>query len=246
VGDWVFGPTLAQTHALMPAAMFNKIDTSVAPPSTYLGILGLTTGLTAYFGLLDVAGVAAGETVVVSGAAGGVGSVACQLAKIAGARVIGIAGGPEKLRYVTDTIGADAAIDYKAGNVGQRLDELAPRGIDVYFDNVGGDLLDTVLDRLATGARVSICGAISQYENMENVRGPRLYLRLAERNARMAGFTVDHFAARFAEAIPRLVEWMRAGRLVLPEHREHGIDRFPAALVMLFRGGHVGKLLVEV
>jgi hypothetical protein len=243
-GDWVFGPTLAQTHALMPAAMFRRIDTHVAPPSTYLGILGMTTGLTAYFGLLEVAGVASGETVVVSGAAGAVGSVACQLARIAGARVIGIAGGPEKVRYLTQTLNADAAIDYKGQDVGAELDRLAPRGIDVYFDNVGGELLDTVLDRIATGARVSICGAISQYQHMAEVRGPRLYLRLAERNARMCGFTVDHYAARFDEATSKLVGWMQADRLRLPEHREHGIERFPAALIKLFTGGHVGKLLV--
>jgi NADPH-dependent curcumin reductase CurA len=243
-GDWVTGATLAQTHALMPGAMYQKIDTAVAPPSTYLGILGLTTGLTAYFGLLELVQPREGETVVVSGAAGAVGSVACQLAKIAGARVIGIAGGPAKARYLTQTLGADAAIDYKGEDVGARLSALAPKGIDVYFDNVGGELLDLVLDRLASGARVSLCGAISQYEHLSDVRGPKLYLRLAERNATMRGFTVDHFAARFGEAVPRLVGWMKQGRLVLPEHVEKGIERFPAALAMLFTGGHVGKLLV--
>jgi NADPH-dependent curcumin reductase len=243
-GDWVFGPTLAQTHALMPAALFQKIDTTLAPPSAWLGILGMTTGLTAYFGLLEVVGVAPGETVVVSGAAGAVGSVVCQLGKIAGARVIGIAGGPDKVRYLTDTIGADAGIDYKGEDVGARLDLLAPNGIDVYFDNVGGELLDTVLDRISTGARISLCGAISQYQHMEDVRGPRLYLRLAERNARMCGFTVDHYAARFGEALPRLAAWMKAGQLVLPEHVERGIEQFPAALIRLFTGGHMGKLLV--
>lgn len=243
-GDWVTGPTLAQTHALMPGTMFQKIDAAVAPPSTYLGILGLTTGLTAYVGLLEVAGVDAGDIVVVSGAAGAVGSVVCQLAKIAGARVIGIAGGADKTRYLTDTIGADAGIDYKGEDVGSRLDALAPEGINVYFDNVGGELLDTVLDRIATGARVSICGAISQYNHMSDVRGPTLYLRLAERNARMSGFTVDHHSACFPAASAKLIEWMNAGKLRLPEHVERGIERFPAALVMLFTGGHIGKLLV--
>ena len=243
-GDWVFGPTLAQTHAVMPAPLFVKIDTALAPPSAHLGLLGMTTGLTAYFGLLEVVGVAAGETVVVSAAAGGVGSVVCQLARIAGARVIGIAGGADKVRYLTDTIGVDAAIDYKNEDVGRRLDELASEGIDVYFDNVGGELLDVMLDRMASGARISLCGAISQYESSE-IRGPRLYLRIAERNARMCGFTVDHFSARFDEARGRIVEWMRAGRLTLPEHIERGIDRFPAALVKLFGGGHMGKLLVQ-
>lgn len=243
-GDWVTGPTMAQTHAMMPGAMFQKIDTSVTPPSAYLGILGMTTGLTAYFGLLEVAGVNAGDTVVVSGAAGAVGSMACQLAKIHGARVIGIAGGPHKVRYLTDTIGANAGIDYKNEDVGARLSALAPDGINVYFDNVGGELLDTVLDRIAPGARVSICGAISQYEDLSDVRGPKRYLALAERNSCMCGFTVDHFMARFGEATPRLIAWMNEGRLKLPEDIETGIERFPAALAKLFAGGHMGKLLV--
>jgi len=244
-GDWVFGPTLAQTHALMPAAMFQKIDTELAPPASYLGVLGMTTGLTAWVGLHEVAGVNEGDTVVVSGAAGAVGSVACQIARLAGARVIGIAGGAAKTRYVTDTLGADAAIDYKGEDVGARLDALAPDGIDVFFDNVGGELLDLVLDRLATGGRIALCGAISQYDDLNNVRGPRLYLRLAERNARMCGFTVDHYADRFPAAVDKLAGWLRSGDIVLPEHIEHGIERFPAALKMLFTGGHTGKLLVQ-
>ena len=244
-GDWVSGATLAQTHALLPGAMFRKIDTRLAPPSAYLGLLGMTTGLTAYFGLLEVAGVRPGDNVVVSGAAGAVGSVACQLAKLHGARVVGIAGGAHKARYLVETIGADAAVDYKSEDVGARLDALLPQGVDVYFDNVGGELLDLVLDRLRTGARVSICGAISQYAHLQDVRGPKLYLRLAERISRMCGFTVDHYRARFGEATARLAEWMRSGRLVLPEHVESGIERFPAALVTLFSGGHVGKLLVK-
>ena len=244
-GDWVTGPTMAQTHAMMPAAAYQRIDADLAPPSTYLGILGMTTGLTAYFGLLEVANPQAGETVVVSGAAGAVGSVVCQLAKIRGARVIGIAGGPAKSEYITGTLGADAAIDYKNDDVAARLDELAPDGIDVFFDNVGGELLDLVLDRLAMGARISICGAISQYGDLTNVRGPSLYLRLAERNSTMRGFTVDHFQARFGEAAQDLAGWMQAGVLQLPEHVEEGIERFPAALIKLFTGGHMGKLLVK-
>jgi len=245
VGDWVTGPLMAQTHAQLPAAMLQKIDVSRVPPSTYLGALGMTTGLTAYFGLLEVAGVNEGDTVVVSGAAGAVGSVACQLARIHGARVIGIAGGSEKGRFVTETLGADAAIDYKHDDVGKRLDELAPDGVDVYFDNVGGEILDLVLDRLRMGARVAICGAISQYDDMSNVRGPKLYLRLAERNACMCGFTVDHYAAQFGAATEKLAGWIAEGTLKLPEHVEDGIERFPAALIMLMSGGHMGKLLVK-
>jgi hypothetical protein len=244
-GDFVFGTLRAQTHAMLPAAAVRKIDTTIAPPATYLGILGLTTGLTAYFGLLEVVHVDDGETVVVSAAAGAVGSLACQLAKLQGARVIGIAGGPEKARYVRERIGADAAIDYKNEDVGARLDVLAPEGVDVYFDNVGGELLDVVLDRLSSGARVSICGAISQYGHLSDVRGPKLYLRLAERNACMCGFTVDYYRDRFHEAVPRLVAWMNEGKLVLPEQVETGIARFPAALAALYTGGHMGKLLVR-
>lgn len=245
VGDWVTGPLMAQTHAQLPAAMLQKIDASRVPPSVYLGLLGMTTGLTAYFGLLEVAGVNRGDTVVVSGAAGAVGSVACQLASIHGARVIGIAGGAEKCAYLTESLGADAAIDYKHEDVAARLDALAPDGVDVYFDNVGGELLDLVLDRLRTGARVSICGAISQYDDMSDVRGPKLYLRLAERNACMRGFTVDHFADRFGEATAKLAGWIADGSLKLAEHVEEGIERFPAALILLMSGGHTGKLLVK-
>lgn len=244
-GDWVYGPTMAQTHALMPAAAFRRIDTAFAPASAHLGILGMTTGLTAYFGMHEVARAGQGDTVVVSAAAGAVGSVAAQVAKIAGARVIGIAGGAAKAAYLTDTLGLDAAIDYRNEPVGERLDTVCPDGIDVFFDNVGGELLDTALERIAQGARVAICGAISQYERTGEVRGPRAYLRLAERNATMAGFTVDYYAARFDEATQRLADWMQQGRLVLPEHIEHGIERFPAALKMLFSGGHLGKLLVQ-
>lgn len=243
-GDWVTGPLMAQTHAQMPAAMFQKIDTSIAPPAAFLGILGMTTGLTAYFGLLEAVELRDGDTVVVSGAAGAVGSMACQLAKIHGARVIGIAGGEEKGRYLTDVIGTDAAIDYKNEDVALRLDELAPDGVDVYFDNVGGELLDVLLDRLRPGGRISICGAISQYDDLSDVRGPKLYLRLAERNARMCGFTVDHYRDRFDLAIPRLAGWMSEGKLLLPEHIVEGIEHFPDALITLFSGGHMGKLLV--
>lgn len=243
-GDWVSGPLMAQTHAVMPGAMYAKIDTSIAPASAYLGLLGMTTGLTAYFGMVDVGDVREGDTVVVSGAAGAVGTVASQIARIKGARTIGIAGGPDKMAYLLDTIGLDGAIDYKGEDVGARLDELAPDGVDVFFDNVGGELLDTVLSRIRMGARVSICGAISQYDDLKDVRGPKLYLRLAERNARMGGFTVDHFMGRFPEAVANITIWMNEGRLTLPEHVEHGIERFPEALIMLFTGGHMGKLLV--
>ena len=244
-GDWVTGPMLAQTHALMPGAMMQKIDVKAAPPSSYVGALGLTTGLTAHVGMIQIGKVHAGDTVVVSGAAGAVGLLACQIAKAKGARAIGIAGGPRKVAYLVDEIGLDGAIDYKNDDVGAKLDALAPNGINVYFDNVGGELLDTVLDRLAQEARVVICGAISQYQHLDDVRGPKLYLRLAERNATMGGFTVDHYPQTFASASAEIVQWMAQGKLRLPEHVVDGIDGFPQALITLFNGGHTGKLLVK-
>ncbi len=243
-GDGVFGPLCAQTHALMPAALMRKLDERHTPLRAWLGVLGLTSGVTAYFGIRAVACVQPGDTVVVSAAAGAVGSLAAQIARIEGGRVIGIAGGADKCRYLLDELGLDGAIDYKAGPIDARLRELAPDGIDVYFDNVGGPMLDAVLDQIRERARVVICGAISQYDHMEQVRGPSLYLRLAERHARMEGYAVTHFRARFGEAEQQLAEWLRDGRLKLREHVLSGIESFPEAVVTMFTGGHTGKLLV--
>ncbi|MEM9622824.1 MAG: NADP-dependent oxidoreductase [Pseudomonadota bacterium] len=245
-GDWVAGPLLAQTYALMPGMMFQKIEPSAnIPPSTYLGILGMTTGLTAWAGLIPVGEVQQDDVVVVSGAAGAVGTVAAQLAKARGARVIGIAGGPDKCRFLTEDLGLAGAIDYKNDDVAAKLKELAPDGINVFFDNVGGEILDNVLDNLAMGARVVICGAISQYQNLEDVRGPKLYLRVAERNASMRGFTVDYYASQFPEAQAELSRLMTEGAIQLPEHIVEGIQNFPDALLTLFNGGHTGKMLVK-
>ena len=247
VGDWVFGMMGAQTHALLHEAACNKLtlDNGIRP-ADFVGALGITTGLTAWVGLIRVGEVRAGDTVVVSGAAGAVGSVVVQLAKARGARVIGIAGGPDKCRYLTETIGADAAIDYKQANVAEQLAEAAPKGVDVFFDNVGGELLDVVLDKLApAAARVVICGAISQYQHLDDVRGPKLYLRLAERNAAMKGFVVTYHAADFAEATREMSDLIRDGKLNLPEYVIEGIDQFPTAMLTLFTGGHTGNLVVR-
>ena len=188
-----------------------------------------------------------GDTVVVSGAAGAVGSLAGQIARLSGAsRVIGIAGGPHKTAFLVDELGFDAAIDYKNENVETRLGELAPNGVDVFFDNVGGDTLDAVLMHIKDGTRVVICGAISQYQDMDNVRGPKNYLKLAERHATMAGFAVFHFAEHYERAEKQLTQWLASGQLIMREHIEQGIDRFPAALNILQNGGHHGKLLVRV
>jgi hypothetical protein len=247
VGDWVYGLMSAQTHALVPASGLRKLSLPEGiAPSDFAGPLNVTGGLTAWVGLIRVAQVQAGDVVVVSGAAGAVGSVVVQLAKAHGARVIGIAGGPAKCSYLVETLGADTAIDYKNGDLAQQLAEAAPDGINVFFDNVGGETLDIVLDNLApAGARVAICGAISQYQNLDDVRGPKLYLRLAERNAMMKGFVVSFYEADYPAAVTEISALMLAGKLTLPEHVVSGIDRFPEALLMLFDGGHLGNLVVR-
>jgi len=244
-GDAVFGPMGAQTHVIWPAGILRKLDESIVPARTYLGALGMTTGLTAYAGMICVGKVQPAETAVVSAAAGAVGSMACQIAKIAGARVIGIAGGEEKCDYLRSEIGCDAAVDYKSGDLSSKLKETCPDGIDVFFDNVGGDVLDAALDNIAKCARVVICGAISQYNDMTSVAGPSLYLRIPERNASMLGFTVDHYADQFPRMEEHISGWIQSGELSLPEQVEKGIESFPLALVKLMTGGHKGKLLVE-
>ena len=247
VGDWVFGLMSAQTHALLPAAALRKLDLQDGiKPRDFVGPLGVTAGLTAWVGLIRVAEVQSGDVVVVSGAAGAVGSVVVQLAKARGATVIGIAGGPEKCRYLTESLGADAAIDYKNSDIAEQLAKAAPNGVNVFFDNVGGEILDIVLDNLApAGARVAICGAISQYQHLDDVRGPKLYLRLAERNAAMKGFVVSHYEADFPKAVIEISGLMRSGKMTLPEHVVDGIEHFPDALLMLFSGAHLGNLVVR-
>jgi NADPH-dependent curcumin reductase CurA len=245
-GDAVRGPLLAQTLATLPGRMLEKVDGDRAPLTAYLGALGLTSGVTAYVGVRDVGAVKPGETFVVSGAAGGVGSLAGQIARIDGARVIGIAGGARKVEHLVKDLGFDAAIDYKSEDVAARLRELAPDGIDVFFDNVGGELLDVVLDQIRSGARIVVCGAISQYQGdvSRGVSGPSLYLRLAERDARMEGFAINNRPERYEEAEAALAGWLARGDIQLHEHVEHGLERFGETLGMLFTGGHTGKLLL--
>ena len=246
-GDHVFGGLGAQTVATLPASLLRKIDVSQVRATTYLGALGLTSGVTAYFGVVEVGAVQPGETVVVSAAAGAVGSLAGQIARNAGAkRVIGIAGGPAKVAFLVDELGFDAGIDYKSESVEQRLATLAPDGIDVFYDNVGGDMLDAALMHIREGSRVVICGGISNYLDMDHVAGPRNYLKLAERHARMEGFAVTHFSARFPEAEAALRGWLSDGKLIVREQYEHGIERFAHALRTLLSGGHTGKMLLDL
>jgi NADPH-dependent curcumin reductase CurA len=247
-GDGVMAPLGVQTIATLPDMMVQPVDEKRAPLTASLGILGMTTGLTAYFGVRDVGQVRPEDTVVVSAAAGAVGSLAGQIARIDGGRVIGIAGGPDKCRFLTSELGFDAAIDYKGEDVAERLRALAPEGIDVYFDNVGGPMLDIVLDQIREKARVVICGAISQYHGdmSKGVRGPNLYLRLAERHARMEGYAVTHFGEKFREAEAVLADWLANDKIRLPEHIEHGVENFGKTLRVLFDGGNTGKLLLAV
>jgi NADPH-dependent curcumin reductase CurA len=246
-GDHVVGLVGVQEHAVAPVQALTKVDADLAPLPTYLGALGMP-GLTAYFGTLEVGDLREGDTVVVSGAAGAVGTVAGQVAKIKGAgKVVGIAGGPEKCAFITDEMGFDAAIDYKSEDVGKALKQHCPDGIDLYFDNVGGEILDAALARLARGARIAICGAISQYNAEDGMRGPKNYMMLLVRRARMQGFVVFDYADRYAEAVAEMAGWRAEGKLKTREDVVEGdIEAFPDTLLKLFRGENVGKLVLKL
>jgi len=245
VDDLVSGMFGVQEYAVSDGRGVLKLDPQVAPLPTYLGALG-GTGLTAYFGLFDIGRPLPGDTVVVSAAAGAVGSVAGQLARIHGCRVIGIAGGPDKCAWITEELGFDAAIDYKNQSVAAELQRHAPAGLDVYFDNVGGEILDAALTRLARGARIVICGAISQY-NSHEVRGPKNYLSLLVSRASMTGMLVLDYADRYAEAVTALAGWLRSGELVAREQVVlGGVEDFPQVLTKLFTGENTGKLVLEL
>jgi NADPH-dependent curcumin reductase CurA len=217
-----------------------------ASPEQVLGILG-ATGLTAYFGLLDVGKPKAGEVVVVSGAAGATGSTAVQIAKSVGCRVIGIAGGAEKCRWVVEQAGADAAIDYKTEDVGARLRALAPQGINVVFENVGGEILEASLQNLALRARVVLCGGISDYNtDVAERRGIRNYLMLTSRRSRIEGFIILDYALRFAEATAALSKLIADGKLKSAVDMQHGFENIPATLRRLFEGKNIGKQLLKI
>jgi NADPH-dependent curcumin reductase CurA len=246
-GDLVTGMFGIRERVVSSGEGVQKIsEVPGASPAAYLGALGMT-GLTAYFGLLEVGRMQAGDTVVVSGAAGAVGTVVGQIAKLKGAeRVVGIAGGPDKCALLTDELGFDAAVDYRADLMGE-LRSQTPNGLDVYFDNVGGEVLDAALSRLSRGARVVICGAISQYNSTEGVRGPANYMMLLVARASMAGFLVFDYAERYGEAVKELAGWLASGELRSVEDVVRGhVSDFPEVLNRLFRGQNTGKLVLEV
>lgn len=244
-GQAVRGGLCAQTVATVSPQHLEKVDEGHLPLSTFLGALGSSTGVTAWIGMRKVAKPKPGEVFVVSAAAGAVGSIVGQIAKKDGATVIGIAGGQRKVNYLVNELGFDAAIDYKNEDIGERLKALAPEGVNVFFDNVGGPVLDAVLDNIAMRARVVICGAISQYDDMDHVTGPSMYLRLAERQSTMEGFAYFHFPEAIPEAVAELRAWLEEGSLTVAEDILEGIDKYPEALQFMFNGGNLGKLMVK-
>ncbi len=243
-GDHVTGLLGVQEYAVVDGNAVMKVDTDLAPLPVYLGTLGMP-GMTAYFGLLEIGRPEAGETVVVSGAAGAVGGLVGQIAKLKGARAVGIAGGAAKCAHVVDDLGFDACVDYKAGGIDAGLGEHCPDGIDVYFDNVGGEVLDAALARLAREARVIICGAISQYNATDAIEGPSNYLSLLVNHASMTGFVVSDYGSRYAEGAQEMASWLADGSLTSREDVAEGFDGFPDTLLRLFRGENTGKLVLK-
>ncbi len=245
VGSFVTGGFGVQEYAVSDGKGMLKVDPGLAPLPVYLGLLGMP-GMTAYFGLLEIGRPRPGDTVVVSGAAGAVGTVVGQIAKLKGCTVIGIAGGRDKCDWIVKELGFDAAIDYKSEDVKKALRSRAPQGISIYFDNVGGDILDDALANLARGARVVICGAISQYNSTGAIKGPSNYLSLLVNRASMTGMVVFDYADRYAAAAREMAGWMAAGQLKARTEVVEGFDKFPETLLMLFRGENTGKLGLKV
>jgi NADPH-dependent curcumin reductase CurA len=245
VGDHVYGGFGVQEFAISNGSGITKVDPGAFPLPVYLATLGMP-GMTAYFGLLEIGQPKPGNTVVVSGAAGAVGTVVGQIAKIKGCSVVGIAGGAEKCDYLVKDLGFDAAINYKSEDVRKSLQKHCSKGIDVYFDNVGGEILDAALTQLARGARIVICGAISQYNNTTPIKGPSNYLSLLVNRASMKGMVVFDYADRYAEAGREMAGWMAAGKLKSREHIVEGLETFPETLLKLYKGENTGKLVLRV
>ncbi|NMM36904.1 MAG: NADP-dependent oxidoreductase [Glaciimonas sp.] len=249
VGDSVCGGIGVQSYWVGAAddktSGFYKVDSTLAPLPKYLNALGMP-GMTGYFGLLEVGQPKAGETVVVSGASGAVGQTVGQVAKHKGCRVVGIAGGREKCDFVVNELGFDACIDYKNDALKDGLKQHCPNGVDVYFDNVGGEILDTVLTQINLKARIIICGAISQYNNTSTVKGPANYLALLVNRARMEGIVVFDYADRYQVGMKEMAKWMKEGSFKTREDIVFGLEKFPETLLMLFEGKNFGKLVLQV
>ncbi|MDG0795130.1 NADP-dependent oxidoreductase [Cohnella ginsengisoli] len=247
-GDKVLGLLGWQLYGVADADKLRKLDEQAAPLSAYLGVIGMT-GLTAYFGLMDIGKPKAGETVVVSGAAGAVGSIVGQIAKIQGARVVGIAGSDDKTAWLTEELGFDAAINYKTTtNMQEALARACPQGVDVYFDNVGGEISDAVISQINDYARIALCGAISayNYSSDEADVGPRVFIKLIKTRSLMKGFVLAEYMDRLPEGARKLGEWLSAGKLKYEETIIEGFDRVPEAFLELFKGSNIGKMLVKV
>ena len=244
-GDVVTGMLGWRLYNVAKAPELRKVDSRVAPITTALGVLGVP-GLSAYFGLLDIGKPKEGETVVVSGAAGAVGMTVCQIAKIKGCRAVGIAGSDEKNQYLTAELGVDAAINYKGPEMRQALKDACPKGVDVYFDNVGGEISDAVLPLINQGARIVLCGQISLYNLDKPDVGPRPQPALLVNRASMQGFIITDYAARFAEGVMNLAQWLGAGKLKYAETVVEGFENTPQAFIGLFSGDNLGKQIVKV
>jgi NADPH-dependent curcumin reductase len=245
VGEHVGGLLGVQEYAVANGKGVFKLDTTLAPLPVYLGTLGMP-GVTAYFGLLDIGRPEPGNTVVVSGAAGAVGGLVGQIAKLKECRVVGIAGGLQKCDHLLQDLGFDATIDYKTQDVNAALAEQCPNGIDIYFDNVGGDILDAALAHLARHARVVICGAISQYNSTSGLKGPANYLSLLVNHASMTGFVMSDYLDRYGEAVREMAGWLAAGKLISREDVAEGLENFPDVLLRLFHGENTGKLVLKI
>jgi NADPH2:quinone reductase len=232
-------------YATAPGSALTEVDPDLAPISTYLGVLGMP-GNTAYFGVQDVAQPKAGETFVINGAAGAVGSVAGQIAKLDGARVVGFTGSDEKVRFIEDDLGFDVGINYNTDDLSGQLREAAPGGVNAYFDNVGGEITDAVFQQLNVDARVAVCGQIALYNATEVPTGPRKLTTLIETRATVEGFLVSDFAPRFSEATEQLGEWVASGELAYEETVTEGLEHTPDAFLGLFDGDNIGKQLVKV
>jgi NADPH-dependent curcumin reductase CurA len=242
-GDPVHGMLKVQDYAVCAGEELDKLTVGEEPLSYHAGLFGMT-GMTSYFGITAAVDVQPGQHVLVSTAAGAVGSLVAQIAKLKGAHVVGIAGGAKKCKFVVEELGCDACIDYKSGDLGAQLTEKMPNGIDIYYDNVGVPILDIALLHINECATIVLCGAMTQIHNLNQVVGPSEYLKIAERNANIRGFTSYYYRDRFPEAQLQLRQWLDDGSIRHYEQLEHGLENFPAVFEQLFDGGNVGKLML--